>query len=53
MDFVFSGYEVVAVTLATIIVSVMSRDGHSNWLEGLQLLGVYIILGVSLFYVGT
>lgn len=52
MDFVFTTYEVVALTLATLIVSVTSRDGRSNWLEGLQLLGVYTILGVSLFYVG-
>jgi Ca2+:H+ antiporter len=51
MDFVFSAYEVVAVTLATLIVSVTSRDGRSDWLEGLQLLGIYAILAVSLFYV--
>lgn len=52
MDFVFSEFEVAAVTLATLIVSVITLDGRSNWLEGLQLLGVYVIMGVSLFYVG-
>jgi len=53
MDFVFSTFEVVAVGLATLIVSVISLDGRSNWLEGVQLLAVYVILGVSFFYVGS
>src|SRR5215831_4211842 len=53
MDFVFSTLEVVAVALATLIVSVISLDGRSNWLEGLELLAVYVILGVSFFYVGS
>lgn len=52
MDFVFTAFEVAAVTLATLIVSVISFDGRTNWLEGLQLLGVYVIMAVSLFYVG-
>jgi Ca2+:H+ antiporter len=51
MDFIFITIEVVAVTLATLIVSVISSDGRSNWLEGAQLLAVYVILAVStLFY---
>ncbi|HSR21956.1 MAG TPA: calcium/proton exchanger [Candidatus Eisenbacteria bacterium] len=53
MDFVFIPIEVVAVTLATLIVSVIALDGRSNWLEGAQLLGVYVILAVStLFFTG-
>jgi Ca2+:H+ antiporter len=47
MDFVFSRLEVVAVALATLIVAVIAGDGRSNWLGGLQLLGVYAILMVS------
>jgi len=51
MDFIFISIEVVAVTLATLIVSVITMDGRSNWLEGSQLLAVYVILAVStLFY---
>jgi Ca2+:H+ antiporter len=52
MDFVFSPLEVVALGLATLIVGLIARDGRGNWLEGLQLLGVYVILAVSFFYVG-
>ncbi len=51
MDFIFIPIEVGAVTLATVIVSVIAMDGRSNWLEGAQLLGVYVILAVSTLFV--
>jgi Ca2+:H+ antiporter len=47
MDFVFTGFEIGAVFIATLIIAVISRDGHSNWLEGLQLIGVYVIVAVA------
>src|ERR1700737_2013003 len=50
MDFVFPGFEIGAVFIATLIVAVISRDGHSNWLEGLQLIGVYVILALAAFF---
>lgn len=53
MDFIFIPIEVVAVTLATLIVSVIAMDGRSNWLEGAQLLGVYVILAVSTLFVSA
>jgi Ca2+:H+ antiporter len=52
MDFVFSGLEVVAVALATIIVAAIVVDGRSNWLEGAQLLGAYVIIAATFFFVG-
>jgi len=53
MDFIFIPIEVVAVTLSTLIVSVIAMDGRSNWLEGAQLLGVYAILAVSTLFAST
>jgi Ca2+:H+ antiporter len=53
MDFVFSGLEVVAVALATIIVAAIVVDGRSNWLEGAQLLGAYVIIAVTFFFVAA
>jgi Ca2+:H+ antiporter len=50
MDFVFTGFEIGAVFIATLIVAVISRDGHSNWLEGLQLMGVYVIIALAAFF---
>lgn len=49
MDLVFTPAEVLAVVLSVFIVSMVAEDGESNWLEGVQLLAVYIILGI-LFY---
>ena len=50
MNLEFSIPEIVAVTLAVWIVSVISGDGECNWLEGVQLLSVYLILGILFFY---
>jgi Ca2+:H+ antiporter len=51
MDFVFSIAEVAAVALSTILVFMISADGRSNWLEGAQLTGAYVIMAVSFFFV--
>lgn len=45
----FSLPEVVAVLAAVYVVAEISGDGESNWLEGAQLVSVYLIL-VVLFY---
>ena len=42
--------EIVAVVLSVWFVSEISRDGESNWLEGVLLLMVYTMLGVLFFY---
>jgi Ca2+:H+ antiporter len=49
MDLVFTPAEVIAVGLAVLITSQIASDGQSNWLEGVQLLAVYLIL-VIVFY---
>jgi Ca2+:H+ antiporter len=50
MDFVFSTFEVAAVGLSTLIVSFIALDGRSNWLEGAQLTGAYLIMAISFFF---
>jgi Ca2+:H+ antiporter len=49
MDLEFTIPEVVAVIVAVYIVAQISGDGETNWLEGVQLLSVYLILAI-LFY---
>ncbi|CAN5231458.1 calcium/proton exchanger [soil metagenome] len=49
MDLVFTSAEVLAVVVSVGIVSLIAEDGESNWLEGVQLLAVYLILA-TLFY---
>jgi len=50
MDLVFSTFEVVAVTIAAGVATLVAMDGESNWMEGAQLLGVYLILGIAFYF---
>ncbi|NIR45003.1 MAG: cation transporter, partial [Gemmatimonadetes bacterium] len=50
MDLAFTSFEVAAVALAIGVVTVISLDGESNWLEGAQLLAVYAILAAAFFW---
>jgi Ca2+:H+ antiporter len=49
MTLEFSLPEIVSIVLSVWIVGQISGDGESNWLEGVQLLSVYVIIGI-LFY---
>jgi Ca2+:H+ antiporter len=53
VDFVFTGFEIGIVALATVIVAVTSLDGESNWLEGAQLVGAYLIIAVTAFFIAA
>jgi Ca2+:H+ antiporter len=50
MDLVFTPAEVLAVALSVIIVGQIAGDGESHWLEGVQLLAVYAILGLVFYF---
>jgi len=50
MSLVLHPLEIAAVILSVGAVVVVAMDGETNWLEGLQLVGVYVILTV-VFYV--
>lgn len=50
MNLEFSLPEIVAVALAVWIVTTISGDGESNWLEGVQLLSVYFIIAILFFF---
>ncbi|MEA2646668.1 MAG: Ca2+:H+ antiporter [Chloroflexota bacterium] len=52
MDFVFAGFEIATVGFATLIVAVISLDGRTNWLEGVQLVGAYSMIAAAAFFVG-
>jgi Ca2+:H+ antiporter len=53
MTLYFSLFEVAALTLAVLCAAQVSVDGESNWLEGVQLLAVYLITGLGFFFVAT
>ncbi|MBX9671732.1 MAG: calcium/proton exchanger [Candidatus Obscuribacterales bacterium] len=50
MDLCFSEFEVMAVVVSVIILPFVTFDGECNWLEGVQLLAVYTILGATFFF---
>jgi Ca2+:H+ antiporter len=51
MSLVFNAFEIAAVALASIIVTVASADGETNWFEGAQLIAVYLIFAIAFFFV--
>jgi len=50
MDLEFSLPEVCAVVASVYILFQISGDGETNWIEGVQLLSLYAILGILFFY---
>ncbi len=50
MDLEFSLPEVFALFASVYILFQISGDGETNWIEGIQLLSVYLILGILFFY---
>ncbi len=45
----FEEFELVCIIVAVLIVNLVSLDGESNWLEGMQLMGAYFIIAVAFF----
>ncbi len=40
----------LAVALSVGIMALITQDGESHWMEGVQLLAVYVILGIAFFF---
>lgn len=51
MSLIFGVYEIVSLIVAVLIANKVCSDGESNWLEGLQLISVYLILAVTYFLI--
>jgi len=49
MSIVFNEFELIALIVAVFIANRVSSDGESNWMEGVQLLAVYLIIAISFF----
>ena len=53
MDLIFNQFELIALGAASLIAALVALDGESNWLEGVQLLVVYVILAIAFFFLPT
>lgn len=50
LDIVFTPFELLAAGLAVAVFAYLVIDGETNWFEGVQLLAVYAIIAVALFF---
>ena len=50
MDLLFTTFELVAIGLAVLSIAFIAHDGETNWMEGVQLLAVYIILCLGFYF---
>ncbi len=52
IDLRFNELELLSIIVSVIILAFVATDGECNWLEGVQLLAVYIILGAGFYFCG-
>jgi Ca2+:H+ antiporter len=50
LTLVFNQFELVALVASALIAALVALDGESNWMEGAQLLVVYLILALAFFF---
>ncbi len=49
LTLIFNQFELLALIAGVLIAALVSSDGESNWLEGAELLAIYLILGMAFF----
>jgi Ca2+:H+ antiporter len=49
LDLIFTPFEVAAVTISVLVVGFVAMDGESHWMEGVMLVGVYLILAIAFY----
>ena len=49
LQLIFNQFELLALAAGVLIAALVSSDGESNWLEGAELLAVYLILGLAFY----
>jgi Ca2+:H+ antiporter len=51
MKLIFNELELIALIVGVVVAALVSEDGESNWLEGSELLAVYIIIALAFFLI--
>jgi Ca2+:H+ antiporter len=49
LTLIFNQFELLALIAGVFIAALVSEDGESNWLEGCELLAIYLILSLAFF----
>jgi Ca2+:H+ antiporter len=50
MSLLFNGLEITAIALSVLATALVVSDGESNWVEGVQLVSVYLILALVFYF---
>jgi Ca2+:H+ antiporter len=50
MALVFNGYELAGLVAAVLIANFLASEGESTWFEGVQLLALYVVLGLVFLF---
>jgi Ca2+:H+ antiporter len=50
MDLLFTTFELLAVGVSVLSIAFIAHDGETHWMEGVQLLAVYVILALGFFF---
>jgi Ca2+:H+ antiporter len=51
LSLVFNGFELAALLLAVLVAQQVTQEGESTWFEGLQMLALYVVLGITFYFV--
>jgi Ca2+:H+ antiporter len=51
LHLIFNNFELLALIAAVLITALVSEDGESNWLEGAELLAIYLIIALASFLI--
>ncbi len=51
MTLLFHPFEIVAVGLSVVATTIVALDGESNWVEGLQLLAIYLVVAAAFYLI--
>jgi len=50
MNLLFTTFEVMALGLAVLTIAFVAHDGETHWMEGVQMLAVYVILALGFYF---
>jgi Ca2+:H+ antiporter len=50
MDLLFNVFELVAIGISVLSIAFIAHDGETHWMEGVQLIAVYLILALGFFF---
>jgi Ca2+:H+ antiporter len=51
MTLLFHPFEIVSVGLSVVATTIVALDGESNWVEGLQLLAIYLVVAAAFYLI--